>query len=43
MGVKKIAFSTRVTRYENEKLAKVFAEIGQNWPLQSLKMATNRP
>ncbi len=33
----------RVTRYENEKLAKVSAEIGQNWPLQNLKMATNWP
>jgi hypothetical protein len=29
----------RVTRYENEKLAKVSSEIGQNLPLQNLKMA----
>jgi len=36
-------FVERVTRYENEKLAKLSAEIGQNWPLQYLKMATNRP
>jgi len=33
----------RVTRYENEKLAKVSAEIGQNWPFQNLKMATYGP
>jgi len=33
----------RVTRYENEKLDIVSAEICQNWPLQNLKMATNWP
>ena len=38
-----MALHSRVTRYENEKLAKVYAEIGQNWPFQNLKMATNWP